>query len=213
MKGELSIASLNSNQDSYTLKSFITACTLFIINISYKIQALIDISAHDYAFIDSIAAYSLCELFSILSILLIKSKLIQGFNEKHNTSIMHQILIGLQVIDHFKLFCSLLIITLSQHNIILKKIWINCHRILLNMSVNELYFLLRRCDHLRVSTVISTVKDVSKVNLFSGYQRIATPSKTSVSSIKVSSVKVSSVKISSVKHSSDKPSLSYLPPS
>ena len=74
MKRELSIASLNSNQNSYALKSFITLCTLFIININYKIQALIDTDAHDYAFIDSIAAHSLCELFFISPILLTKSK-------------------------------------------------------------------------------------------------------------------------------------------
>ena len=72
----MSIASLNSDQDSYALKPFITACTLFVININYKIRALIDISAYNYAFINSIAAHSLCKLFSILSILLIKSKLI-----------------------------------------------------------------------------------------------------------------------------------------
>ena len=76
IKGELSIASLNSDQDSYALKSFITACTLFVININYKIQALIDTDAYNYAFIDSIIAHSLCKLFSISSILLIKSKLI-----------------------------------------------------------------------------------------------------------------------------------------
>ena len=76
IEGELSIASLNSDQDPYALKPFITACTLFVINISNKIQALIDTDAHDYAFIDFIAAHSLCELFSILPILLIKSKLI-----------------------------------------------------------------------------------------------------------------------------------------
>ena len=65
MKRELSIASLNSNQDPYALKPFITACTLFVINTSYKIQALIDTDAYNYAFIDSIATHSLCELFSI----------------------------------------------------------------------------------------------------------------------------------------------------
>ena len=76
IKRELSIASLNSDQNPYALKLFITACTLFVINISYKIQALIDINTYDYAFIIFIAAHSLCKLFSILSILLIKSKLI-----------------------------------------------------------------------------------------------------------------------------------------
>ena len=113
MKRELSIASLNSDQNPYALKLFITACTLFVININYKIQALINTDAHDYAFIDSIAAHSLCKLFSILSILLIKSKLIQGLNREHSTSITHQILISLQIINYFKLFCLLLIITLD----------------------------------------------------------------------------------------------------
>ena len=113
MKGELSIASLNSDQDPYALKPFITACTLFIININYKIQALINISTHDYAFIDSIAAHFLCELFSISPILLMKSKLIWGFNKKHGTPITHQILIDLWVINHSKLSCLLLIIMLS----------------------------------------------------------------------------------------------------
>ena len=89
MKEELSIASLNSDQDPYALKPFITACTLFVINISYKIQALIDTNAHDYAFIDFIAAHSLYKLFLISSILLTKSKLIWEFNEKHSTPIMH----------------------------------------------------------------------------------------------------------------------------
>ena len=76
MKRELSIASLNSDQNPYALKPFITVCTLFVVNINYKIQALIDINAYNYAFIDFITAYSLCKLFSISSILLIKSKLI-----------------------------------------------------------------------------------------------------------------------------------------
>ena len=89
MKWELSIAYLNSDQDPYALKSFITACTLFVINISYKIQALTDTDAYNYAFIDFIAAHSLCELFSISPILLIKPKLIWEFNEKHSMSITH----------------------------------------------------------------------------------------------------------------------------
>ena len=89
MTRELSIASLNSNQDPYALKPFTTACTLFVTNISYKIQALIDTDAHDYAFIDSIAAHSLCKLFLISPILLIKSKPIWGYNEKHSIPIMH----------------------------------------------------------------------------------------------------------------------------
>ena len=122
IKGELLIASLNSDQDPYALNLFITAYTLFIININYKIQALIDTDTHDYAFIDFIPAHSLCELFSISLILLIKSKLIWGFNKKHSTPIMHQILINLQMMNHFKLFCLLLIIILDQHDIILKKI-------------------------------------------------------------------------------------------
>ena len=45
----------------------------------------------------------------------------------------------------------------------------NCHGVLLNMSADKLYFLLRRCDHLRVSTVILSAKDVSKVNLSLGH--------------------------------------------
>ena len=198
MKGELSIASLNSDKDPYALKPFITACTLFVINISYKIQA----------FIDSIAAHSLFKLFLILSISLIKPKLIWGFNEKHDTSIMHQILIGLWVTDHFKLSCSLLIIMLSQHNLILEKIWMNHHRVLLNMSADELHFLLGRCDHSKVSTAVLSAKNVSEVNLSSGYKRTATPLKTLISSVKVSSVKTFPVK-----WPSGKPSLSYLPPS
>ena len=211
-KGELSIASLNSDQDPYALKPFITACTLFVINISYKIQALIDISTYDYAFIDSIAAHSLCELFLILPILLIKSKLIWEFNEKHSISITRQILIGLQVTDHSKLSCLLLIIMLSQHDLILEKTWMNYHGVLLNMSADKLHFLLRRCDHSEVSTVILSAKNVSEVNLSLSHWRITTPPKTLISSVKVSSIKVSSVKTFSVKRPLGKPSLSYLPP-
>ena len=45
----------------------------------------------------------------------------------------------------------------------------NCHRVLLNMSADKLHFLPKRCDYLKVSTVILTVKNVPKVNLFSGH--------------------------------------------
>ena len=89
IKEELSIASLNSDQNFYALKSFITACTLFVININYKIQALIDTDAYDYAFIDFIAAHFLCKIFLISSILLIKSKLIWELNREHSTPIIH----------------------------------------------------------------------------------------------------------------------------
>ena len=163
---------------------------------------MIDTDAYDYAFIDFIAAHSLGKLFSISLILLIKSKLIWEFNEKHDMSIMHQILIDLQVTDYSELFNSLLIIILSQHDIILEKIWMNCHEILLNMSADKLYFLLRRCDYLWVSTAVLSVKDVSEVNLFLSHWCITTLSKTSVSSVKTSPVK----------WPSGKPSLSYIFP-
>ena len=42
----------------------------------------------------------------------------------------------------------------------------NHHRVLLNISADELHFLPERYDHLRAPTVILTVKDVSEVNLF-----------------------------------------------
>ena len=168
---------------------------------------MIDISAYDYAFIDSITAHSLCELFSISSISLIKPKPIWGFNEKHSTPIMHQILIDLQITDHSKLFCSLLIIMLSQHDIILGKTWMNHHGVLLNMSADELHFLPKRCDYLRAPIAVFTVKDVPEVNLSPGPWRTTTPSKTSASSVKVSAVKTSSVK-----QPSGKPSLLYLSP-
>ena len=154
---------------------------------------MINISAHDYAFIDFIVTHSLCKLFLISSILLIKSKLIWKFNEKHSTSITHQIMIGLWVTDHFKLFCLLLIIMLSQHDLILKKIWMNCHRVLLNISVNELHFLLRRCDHSEVFTAVLPVKNLLKVNLSLSHWRITMLFKTLVSLIKIFSVKISSV--------------------
>ena len=45
----------------------------------------------------------------------------------------------------------------------------NCHGVLLNMSVNKLYFVLRQCDHPGALTAVSTVKDVLELNLFPGY--------------------------------------------
>ena len=205
MERELSIASLNSDQDPYALKPFVTACTLFVININYKLQALIDIDAHDYAFINFIAAHSLCELFLISLISLIKSKLIWEFNEKHDTPITHQILIDLRVTDHSELFCSLLIITLSQHDIVLEKIWMNHHEILLNISADKLHFLPERCDHLRALTVILSAKNIYEVNLSLSHWRTATPSKALVSLVKISLVKTSLIK-----WPSGKPSLLYL---
>ena len=105
--------------------------------------------------------------------------------------------------DHFKLFCPLLIITLGQHDVILGKTWMNRHRVLLDMSTDELRFLLGRCDHLEAPSAVTTFKDVPEVNLSPGHRRTATPSKASVSSVKPSLVKLPT----------GKSSLSYLSPS
>ena len=82
----------------------------------------------------------------------------------------------------------------------------NHYGVLLNMSVDKLYFLPGRYDHPEALTAVLPAKDIPEFNLSSDHWCTATSPKTLVSPVKVSSVKTSPVK-----RPSGKLSLSYLP--
>jgi molybdopterin/thiamine biosynthesis adenylyltransferase len=98
----------------------IVDCTLNFEN-EYKIKTMINNDCIKYFFIDINIAHKVCELLSISSLKLNKSREVKKYDEKRNKNIIHVIYSFMTIQDHTKNFTSMMIIKLDQHSIILRK--------------------------------------------------------------------------------------------
>jgi hypothetical protein len=82
----------NYEDNLFDDKSIIVNCTLDLDNDNeYKIRAMIDNDCIDYSFIDINIAYKMCELMSIASLKLNKSREVKNYDDKRDKNITHVI--------------------------------------------------------------------------------------------------------------------------
>ncbi len=141
MKDVLISSTTSSSNDLFASKSLTTECVLSSNEISYSLKSLIDTEAADYSFIDELIAQNVCDHLQIESLSLIKLKSIREFNDHYAKKLItHAIYSNLTVQDHMKRFVFMLIIRLSQHQMILEKTWMNKIEITIDMRNDRLQF-------------------------------------------------------------------------
>ncbi len=132
---------MSSLNDFFASKSLTTECVLSSNEISYSLKSLIDIEAADYSFIDKLIAQNVCDHLQIESLSLIKLKLIREFDDHYAKKLItHAIYSNLTVQDHMKRFIFMLITRLNQHQMILKKTWMNKIEVTIDMKDDRLQF-------------------------------------------------------------------------
>jgi hypothetical protein len=127
--------------------SIIVDCTLNLED-EYKIKTMIDNDCIDYSFIDIDVAHKVCELLSIKSLRLNKSREIKNYNEKRNKNIIHVIYSFMIIQNHIESFVFMMIIKFDQHSIILRKSWMKKHEVSYHEHNDSISFYLDHCSHL-----------------------------------------------------------------
>jgi hypothetical protein len=112
--------SCNLEDDLFDEDSVIESCILNDENL-YLIRAMIDNNYTDYLFVNSAIVRRICEALNISSVKLNKTRKIKKYDERMSDSIIYVIYSRMIIKDHVKSFIFLLIIKLSQHDIILEK--------------------------------------------------------------------------------------------
>ncbi len=157
IKDVLISSTMSSSNNLFALKSLTTECVLSSNEISYSLKSLIDIEAADYSFIDELIAQNVCDHLQIESLSLIKLKSIRRFDDHYAKKLItHAIYSNLTVQDHMKRFVFTLITWLNQHQMILKKTWMNKIEITIDMKDDHLQFSDSK-THIDVSSILLSV--------------------------------------------------------
>ncbi len=141
MKEMLISSTTSMSNDSFASESLTTECVLSSNEISYSLKLLINIEAADYSFIDEVIAQIVCDQLQIESLTLIKAKSIREFDDHYAKKlIIHVIYLNLTVQDYTIDTVFMLITQLDQHQMILKKTWMNKIDLVIDMRINSLWF-------------------------------------------------------------------------
>ncbi len=127
------------SDDSFDFKSFIVDIILNSLKKIFRFFALINTEVTDMTFIDKSLMSELCECFDIQLILLLKSKLIQLYDETSDWKSITYALYTLIMIQEYKNEMIFLLIThLDQHKIIIENSWLKRNQILIDFANNWL---------------------------------------------------------------------------
>jgi len=165
MKDVLISSTMSSSNDLFASKSLTTECILSSNEISYSLKSLIDTEAADYSFIDKLITQNVYDHLQIKLLSLIKLKSIRRFNDHYAKKLItYAIYLNLTVQDHMKRFIFMLIIQLSQHQMILEKTWMNKIKITIDMKDDHLQFSSFKA-HIKASikahsTLLSVIKKI-----------------------------------------------------
>ncbi len=141
MKDVLISSTISMSDDSFASESLTTECVLSSNEISYSLKSLINIKAADYSFIDEVIAQIVCDQLQIKSLTLIKAKSIREFDDHYAKKLItHVIYLNLTVQDHTIDTAFMLITRLNQHQMILKKTWMNKINLVIDMQIDFLQF-------------------------------------------------------------------------
>jgi len=125
--------------DSFNFKSFTVDVILSSLEKIFRFFALINTEVIDMTFIDESLMSELCERFDIQSISLLKSKLIQLYDEISDWNLIIHALYTLIMIQEYKNEMMFLLIThLNQHKIIIENLWLKRNQILIDSANDQL---------------------------------------------------------------------------
>ena len=132
---------ISMSDDSFDFKSFTVDIILSSLEEIFRFLALINTEVTDMTFINKFLMSKLCEHFDIQLISLLKSKLIQSYDEISDQKLITHALYTLIMIQKYKNEMMFLLITcLNQHKIIIENFWLKRNQILINFANNWLIF-------------------------------------------------------------------------
>ena len=125
--------------NSFNFKSFTVDVILSSLEKIFRFFALINTEVIDMTFIDESLMSELCERFDIQSISLLKSKLIQLYDEISDWNlIIHALYTSIMIQEYKNEMMFLLITHLNQHKIIIENLWLKRNQILIDSANDQL---------------------------------------------------------------------------
>ena len=101
-----------------------------------------------YTVINEALIKIICEQLQIASILFSAFRSLRGYNGQiASKPITHVIYSTLKINGHAEQTCSMLIVSLNNHRIIIDKPWMNRHEVILNMLYDRIVFKSNRCKY------------------------------------------------------------------
>ena len=101
-----------------------------------------------YTMIDETLIKTICEQLQIVFISLFAFRFLRGYNGQIAfKSITHVIYFILKINGHAEQTCSILIVSLNNHRIIIGKSWMNRYKVILNMLYDRIVFKSNRCKY------------------------------------------------------------------
>ena len=127
----------------------IKICIVTINHRKYQTIFLFDFEIQKYVFVDEKIVKNICETFRIIVIRLFHEKHFKKFDETKIKFVTHVIFFALIIQNHNELSISMFITKIEKHFIILKKFWINKHKIIIDEKNDFIIFKINRYDHVR----------------------------------------------------------------
>ena len=133
---------MNNNSEFFSLQPFVTPCSLYSQGFLILFWALVDTGCTVYSLIHSQLAHMVCDQLGLKSVSLFKLKSVCGFDSQlSKLKITHAIYSDLLMKKkHRETTVPMLIADLRQHDIILRKSWMNWNQLFLNMKNDFIVF-------------------------------------------------------------------------
>ena len=130
------------SSELFSLQPFVTLCSLYSQSFFISFWALVDTGCTAYSLIYSRLTSMVCDQLSLEPVSLFKLKSVHGFDgQLSKLKITHAMYSGLLMKKkHWKITVPMLIADLRQHDIILRKSWMNWNQLLLNMKEDSIVF-------------------------------------------------------------------------
>ena len=107
-----------------------------------------NIDCIDYSFIDQNLTQIICDRFEMIFIFFFKFRNVRKFDDNVFFYFITHVLYFIFIVqNHIELIIFMLIISFDQHQIILNKLWMNNHKMMLNMQFDRLWFKSSVYDH------------------------------------------------------------------
>ena len=181
----IELFSISWSLDFFECTTFTIICQLLTSDETSEEIILIDLMNTDctaYTMIDKALIETICEQLQIAFISLSVSRSLCDYNGQIAfKSIIHVIYFILKVNEHAKQIYFILIVSLSNHRIIIDKSWMNKHEIILNMLYDCIVFKSNRCKYL--GTTFNHVSLKSNQNFVSNRRSSIWTFKTFITSV------------------------------
>ena len=147
--------SINWNLDLFEHTTLTIICELLTSDKTFEKIIFIDLMNTDcivYTMIDETLIETICEQLQIALISLFASRSLRGYNEQIVLKpIIHVIYFIFKVNEYAEQICSMLIVPLNNHRIIIDKSWMNRHEVIVNILYDRIVFKSNRCKHLEAT--------------------------------------------------------------